>query len=474
MTFTRNEPTNVASPHAGARLDRLPPSNWLRGILGLLFLSWFVEAYDIGLTGSVLPSLTHQYALGTALKMFASISANIGIVIGIVPAGRLADRYGRRNVLIIGTAAYAIFTFSVGLSSGIGWFISLRMLDGMAMGAVFPLPYIFASELCPPTRRGRFTGWADSCLSIGYFLSPLLAIVFIPSVDSSGWRTMFLLGGVPILFAALAWRYLPESPRWLESKGRFTEAEAVLTMIETKTSASLGVALPAFIPKDATKPVAQRGLGAILRPPMRKRSLTLWATFGGTFFVFYAIQTFMPTVVNQMGFTLTSAFAFTAIIVGASIPGKFFEAWVVERWGRRPVIIAFTLAASFAAFAFGFVRGALPVLLLGCLMSFFGIGVDPAVKTYTAESYPTEYRAWGTSTTEGIGRLISGVVGPSFIPILLDNYGVGAVFVLVGAVALAAVIVVARYGHETVGMTLEESSSLDLPNTKIMLRPALR
>ncbi|HEY5438055.1 MAG TPA: MFS transporter [Acidimicrobiales bacterium] len=458
MTTTRNESTDMASPHAGARLDRPPPSNWLRGILGLLFLSWFVEAYDIGLTGSVLPSITHQYALGTAMKVFVSISANIGIVIGIFPAGRLADRYGRRRILIIATTAYAVLTFSVGLSSGLGWFIALRILDGMAMGAVFPLPYIFASELCPPTRRGRYTGWADSCLSIGYFLSPLLAIVLIPNVDSTGWRTMFLIGGVPILFAALAWRYLPESPRWLETKGRFAEANVILDEIESKTSAYLGAPLPPFTAKDAPPPVAQRGLGALLRPSMRRRSLTLWATFGGTFFLFYSIQTFMPTVINQMGFTLTSAFAFTAVIVGASIPGKFFEAWVVERWGRRPVIITFTLAAAIAAFTFGFVRGALPVLALGCLMSFFGIGVDPAVKTYTAESYPTEYRAWGTSTTEGIGRLISGVLGPSLVPILLDNFGVGAVFVLVGTVALAAVFVVLRFGHETNGMTLEESS----------------
>ncbi len=452
------------TPRAAARLDRLPPTAWLRGILALLFLSWFVEAYDIGLTGAVLPSLTHQYALGTAMKVFVAISANIGIVIGILPAGRLADRFGRRRVLIAGTAAYAVLTFAVGLAPGIGWFIGLRMLDGMAMGAVFPLPYVFASEICPPSRRGRFTGWADSCLSIGYFLSPLVALLLIPDVaNTTGWRIMFLIGGLPVVFAIVAWRYLPESPRWLESKGRFAEANAILVRFEERTERALGHPLPALGPDEVPRRgPTQRGFRALMTPPMRRRTLTLWATFGGTFFVFYSIQTFMPTVVNQMGFPLTSAFAFTAIIVGASIPGKFFEAWVVERWGRRPVIIGFTLAAAIAAIIFGFVRGAVPVLLLGCLMSFFGIGVDPAVKTYTAESYPTEYRAWGTATTEGFGRLISGVAGPALIPILLDNFGVGAVFALVGGVALIAVFIVVRFGHETVGMTLENSSTPEL------------
>lgn len=466
MTSLTINPAQSNSSRAGARLDRLPPTPWLRGILALLFLSWFVEAYDIGLTGSVLPSLIHQYALGTTMKVFTSISVNIGIVIGILPAGRLADRFGRRKVLLIGTAAYAVFTFSVAFAHGIGWFIGLRMLDGMAMGAVFPLPYIYASEICPPHRRGRYTGWADSCLSIGYFLSPLLAFVMIPNVDSTGWRTMFLIGGTPILFAILAWKYLPESPRWLESVGRIDEANVILAAIESKAVQTIGGPLPALA-EEIRRPAApqQQGLRAIVRPPMRRRSLTLWATFGGTFFLFYSIQTFMPTVISTMGFTLTSAFGFTAIIVGVSIPGKFVEAWVVERWGRKPVIITFTLIAGIAALTFGFVRGVVPVLLVGGLMSFFGIGVDPAVKAYTAESFPTEYRAWGTATTEGMGRLLSGVIGPSLIPIVLDNWGVGAVFLLVGVVALVAVVIVVRFGHETAGMTLEESS---LPKLRVL------
>lgn len=104
--------------------------------------------------------------------------------------------------------------------------------------------------------------------------------------------------------------------------------------------------------------------------------------------------------------------------------------------------------------------GALPILVIGCLMSFFGIGVDPAVKTYTSESYPTEIRAWGVSTTEGFGRLISGVIGPSFIPAVLTNLGVGAVYALVGTVALVAVVVVTLFGRETKGLTLEQSAEI--------------
>lgn len=448
---------------AADRLDRLPAGWWLRRIMVVLFLSWLIESYDIGLTGSVLPSLTHQFHLTTGMKSLTSIAANIGIVAGIVPAGWLADRFGRKRVLVAGTAAYAVLTFLVGLAPDIGWIIALRIAGGLAMGAVFPLPYVYGSELCPPHIRGRFTGIADAFLSVGYFLSPLLAVWLIPTTASSGWRTMFLLGGIPIIFAVIVAKALPESPRWYEAHGRWDEASAVLDTIEAQAAAELGHDLPPAVPQGVDAPATERlsvreALRVLLGPDRRRSTLMLWVTFGGTFFLFYSVQTFMPTVVHEMGFTLTSSFAFTAVIVGVSLPGKLLEAWVVERWGRKPVIITFTLVAAAAAAAFGFVRGAVPVLILGCLISFFGIGVDPAVKVYTAESYPTRLRAVGTASTEGFGRLLSGVVGPSLIPPLLAVAGVGSVYVLVAAAALVAVAAVAWLGRETGGRTLEASS----------------
>jgi putative MFS transporter len=447
----------AAPVHAAERLDRLPASRWLARVMAILFLGWLVEAYDIGLTGSVLPSLSTVYHLSTGLKSLVAVSSAAGIVLGIGPAGWLADRFGRKRVMVAGTVGYAVLTSLTGLAPDIVVVIVLRVLAGIAMGAVFPLPYVIGAELCPPALRGRYTGIADSFLSLGYFLSPLLALVLIPSAaDNTGWRVMFFLGGLPVIFALLAWKYLPESPRWYEARNRLAESERVLGQIEARVAAELGRPLP---PPDIVSPGAEpavRGSARMLfRPPYLRRSATLWTTFGGIFFVFYSIQTFMPTVVTSMGFSLTSAFLFTALIVGVSIPGKLLEAWLVERWGRRAVIIAFGAVATVAAAVFGFTRGTVAVLLVGCVMSFFGIGADPAVKAYTAESYPTAVRATGTAVTEGFGRLLSGVIGPSLVPLLLAAAGVAAVYSLVAAMALVAVVAVAVFGEETKGRSLE-------------------
>jgi putative MFS transporter len=425
----------------------------------VLFLGWLVESYDIGLTGSVLPSLSHAYHLGTFGKSAVGIASTVGIVIGIVPAGWMADRFGRKQVMIWGTVLYAVLSFVTGFAPTVGTVIVLRLIAGLAMGAVFPLPYAYGSELCPPHVRGRFAGFADCFLSVGYFLSPLAAALLIPSpADETGWRVMFFLGGIPIVFALLAWRYLPESPRWYESMGRFADCERVLSAIETKVQRETGEPLPAVARTHSGETGAQPTVSVrmLFSRMYLRRSVVLWITFGGIFFIFYVIQVFLPTVVEAKGFTLTSSFVFTSVIVAVSIPGKLLEAWVVERWGRRPVIIVFGIAAAVAALLFGFVHGAVPVLIVGCAMSFFGIGVDPAVKTYTAESYPTVLRARGSAVTEGFGRLLSGIVGPALVPPLLVLGGTTAVYIAVGVVALIAVATVVFFGEETAGRSLEQ------------------
>ncbi len=445
---------------AAERLDRLPVSRWLVRLILILFLGWLVESYDIGLIGNVLPSLSHIYHLGTGEKSFIATASTIGIVIGILPAGYLADRFGRKRVFIGGIVTYSVLTFVTGFMTSPTEIAVLRLLAGLGMGAVFPLPYMLGSEFLPAAIRGRFTGLADSFLSVGYFLSPLLAIFLIPSVSSSGWRTMFFLGGIPILFALFVWKWVPESPRWLEMKGHHEKAERVMKQIEAEVQRTAGPLPPVGPPLSVVESPGHVPLRTLLNPMYLKRTIMLWIVFGGSFFIFYAIQLYMPTVIHKLGYTLTSAFVITSIIVGVSISGKYFEAWVIERWGRKPVIISFTGIAAVASILFavlggGKIGGEVLLLVLASIMSFFGIAVDPAVKVYTAESYPTRVRATGTNATEGFGRLIAGVIGPAVIPVLLVSQGVEGAYVLVGAVALIAVAAIALLGVETKGRSLE-------------------
>ena len=381
-------------------------------------------------------------------------------MIGVIPSGIMADRIGRKKMLMLGMGWSTVLTLFCALAPTIGWLVGLRFLAGLGMGAMFPLPYAMMSEFVSSRTRGAFTGIMDSLLSAGYFISPLLGALIIPNMAPDvGWRTLFLLGGLPIVYVLVIAKFLPESPRWFEIKGRREEAEHLMSSIEREVEQQWGRPLPPVGPITPVVVSKQRvPISTLFQREYRTRTLMCWLALGCTFFIFYSIQVFMPTVVSQMGFSLTSAFIFTSIIVGASIPGKILEAWLVEKWGRKPVIISFTLIAVACTFVFGFLRGAVPVLAVGIVMSFFGIGMNPAVKIYVAENYPTRIRATGVATAEAVGRLISGVLAPAYFPFLLASSGVAAAYSFVGVLGLIGVGAVMLFGTETKGRTLEQIS----------------
>jgi putative MFS transporter len=444
------------------RLERLPMSGFHIQIVTIACFAWLIEAFDIGLIGVVLPSL-HQLWQTTPRQtgLLAGITA-LGIVVGVAPSGLFADRYGRKRVLMAGMAWYTIITGLTALAGNIASLIALRFVAGIGMGMMFPIPYAMVSEFVSLHHRGRFTGIMDSFLSLGYFVSPALAAVIIPNTGIDvGWRVFFVLGGIPLLYVALIWWLVPESPRWYETKGRYREAEETMAAIEAKVEDSIGRTLPPFDRAAARAVMVSEErvpVATIFNAEYRKRTIMCWTVLGTTFFIFYAIQLFMPTVVNRMGFSLTTAFVFTSIIVGASIVGKFLEAWLVESWGRKPVIISFTLVALICALFFGFLRNPVLVLAIGAAMSFFGISVDPAVKVYVAENYPTRVRGTGVGFTESIGRLVAGAIAPFYFPLVLASFGTGGAFVFVAMVALVGVIVVWLLGEETKGKLLEDIS----------------
>ncbi|MBO0781670.1 MAG: MFS transporter, partial [Ktedonobacteraceae bacterium] len=145
----------------------------------------------------------------------------------------------------------------------------------------------------------------------------------------------------------------------------------------------------------------------------------------------------------------------TSIIVLASIPGKYAAAYTLERWGRKATLISFTVIAAVSALLFALSQNVTQALIFGMLMSFFGIGVDPAIKIYGAEQYPTSIRAVGVSGFEGIGRLFGGALAPFIMAYILAAGDVLGSYVFVAVLALIGVGTVAIFGRETHGKTIE-------------------
>src|SRR5207302_2915065 len=373
----------------------------------------------------------------------------------------------RKNILITGTAWYAVFSLLCGFAPTPTALVVLRFLAGLGMGAIFPIPYAMAAELTPRHFRGAMTAILDSFLSVGYFAAPLIAFAVIPSMAQEiGWRVLFFIGGFPLLFVPALLKWMPESPRWLEVKGRTFEADAIVSRLEHDIERRTGEQLPPpqFEAKGVTGNLdsgAKRSTRPggryhqILERPYLKRTVMMWVAFSCILFIFYAIQTYTPTVLIQQGYANSMAFLLTAIIVIASIPGKYAAAFAVERFGRKATLIWFTGAAAVAAVLFGFLHN--PVLSLSCgiILAFFGIGVDPVIKIYGAEQYPTRIRETGIGLFEGVGRFFGGALAPFIMAFLLAGSGVPGSYLFVALLALVGIGAIALLGTETKGRTID-------------------
>ncbi|MCY0898376.1 MAG: MFS transporter [Firmicutes bacterium] len=417
--------------------------------LVLAAIAWFIESYDIGLVSVVLlPFKTLFHLTGSETGLLVA-SATVGIVVGVVPSGYLADRLGRKRLLVAALIWYSLLTAAAGFSPGWRTVLLLRFFAGLGLGAMFPLPYTLLAELSPKRVRGRVAGILDAFLSVGYFAAPLLGGWIMGRVGlMTGWRILFFLGGLGVVYGAILARWLPESPRWLMAQGRQMEADRVMSYMGREAREELTA--------QRIDPRPKAPVGVLWSKPYRRRTVMLWLAFPSILFVFYAIMNFMPTILVKERIDDTLALEFAALIMAASIPGKLVEAWLVEKIGRKAVIVSFTVIAAVAAVVFPAVRSPAGLIAIGMVLAFFGVSVDPAIKIFSAEQYPTAIRGTGVGMTEGVGRLLGGALAPYIMALMLSSSGIRGSFLFIAAVALVGALAVLAFGRETGGLVLEE------------------
>ena len=411
------------------RLDALPFTREHRRVLVGSGLGWALDAMDVGLISFVLAQLAVQWNTTDAELSWIASAGFIGMAIGAVLGGLLADRIGRRQVFALTLLVYGLATGASALSGSVAVLIAWRFVVGLGLGGELPVASTLVSEFAPPRIRGRIIVFLESFWAIGWTLSAVIGFLVVPS-SADGWRWALAIGAAPAVYAVVVRLRLPESVRYLESRGRFQEAESTVRRFEKSagvTAARDDLALPAAMSPGPTIPAAKTRVTALWSRVLRRRTGALWLVWFCVNFSYYGAFIWLPTILVASGFSLVRSFAYTLIITVAQLPGYAASAYLIERWGRRRTLAVFLIGSALSAALFGVAGDATQVIGAGMLLSFFNLGAWGALYAVTPELYPTRIRATGAGWAAGIGR-IAAILAPLAVPSLRETGGTGLLF----------------------------------------------
>ena len=424
-----------------------------------------VEALDIGSLSIIFPGVKNVWHLVPAQIGMLAASSALGIAVGMIPAGRLADRLGRKRLLVGGVLWFCAGTMLSAAAPNYATLVLLRGLSGLGMAPAFIMPYAIVSEFVSATTRTAFAGLLETALGIGYLLPPILGILVMPHfAPDVAWRVFLVIAGLPVVYVGVIIHYLPESPRWLSRMGRHDEAERIVSAIEQQVETSTGTKLPE--PEIAPETLLAVGahvpatsfaaLGTVWRPPYLMRTVAMICGALSTFSMFYVGVNYVPSLFIERHMAMTNAFLFTLVIAAVQIPGKMLNGLVAELVGRKAIYLIYTIPAAIGAYEFG--QSSTPLAMLGwaSLFLFCASGSAPSYKMWYAEQYPTPIRATGQATVEAIGgRLVGGVIWTMAFPIIVAAWGIAATMSILSVMAILACLIVVVFAPETYRRSVE-------------------
>ena len=431
-----------------SRIENLPIGKFHYTLLWVVGLGWMFDALDTGIIAFILTTLVKDWALTPAESGWIVSIGFIGMAIGAVCSGGLADRFGRKTMFATTLLIYSLATAACAFAPNLTWLLVFRFIVGIGLGGQLPVAVTLVSEYIPSHVRGRFIVLLESFWGLGWLVAALVSYFVIPKF---GWQIAFLMGGLPALYVYVIIKKIPESIPYLINRGRIDEAHELVQEIERQAGVPV-------IEHLVVRPVAEKqrvSFKQLWSGAFARRSLMLWLIWFGIVFSYYGIFTWLPSLLVKQGYTVVQSFEYVLIMILAQLPGYVCAAWLIERLGRKATLASFITACAISAYLFGQADSMFSVMVWGCLMSFFNLGAWGVLYTYTPEQYPANIRAFGAGWASAIGR-IGGIAAPIVVThMMVGHDGFHQVFMMFTLVLLAVALVIVVLGEETQGKTLE-------------------
>jgi MFS transporter, putative metabolite:H+ symporter len=457
---TRNAPEEsqiVASNNIAARLERLPFSSWHVQARIIIGFATFFDGFGLQAITFVMPVLLIAWSLKPQQVGVIIAAGFAGALIGTLAVGPLAEHFGRLRIAGMTIVVFGVMSIFCALAWNPESLMVFRFIQGIGLGGEVPIAAAYISEIARAQSRGRFFALYELVFPLGLLSTALLGYWLVPRF---GWQTMFWIGAAPAALIFFLRRMLPESPRWLASKGRLREADEIVSAVERRIMVDRELPpLPAVQAVAPGAPQKSRWL-EIFEGIYLRRTLVVWVLWIACYINTYGLITWLPTLYRGVfHLPLSTALGYGLITQGVGFIGSTICALVIDSVGRKLWFTVAFFGAACSLYSLWFFGTVSATAVLVCASaSFFFIGsVALILYLYTSELYPTRIRAFGCSIASAWLRLAS-TIGPILVGVVVAKDGVRPVFVLFGTIALAGALVAAFGSIETKAQILEKLS----------------
>jgi putative MFS transporter len=434
-----------------ARLDALPITGTHRRAAIVVGVGLFFEFYELFLASVLSTVLVSRFALAQADLAPLLASTFVGMFLGALVVGRFADRVGRRPAFLFNLAVYSLFSLVGAFSPDATFLLVTRFFAGVGLGAELPLADTYLTEMLPARHRGRIIAVA---YTVGFLGVPAVGFMARGLVNEvvlgiPGWRLLLVIGAVGAAVVFVLRRNLVESPGWLHEVGRREEAERIVAGMEAEAGVVVGTAVDTV-----DEPKRGARIAELFGRRYRRRTgmmivFQLFQTVG-----YYGFGTMVPLVLAAKGFAVSKSLLFTAMTFVGYPVGSAVSLPLVERFERRNLVVAATLAMAVFGLLFGYSDGMALIVLFGFLYTAASNVFSNAFHIYQAEIFPTAVRSTAASGTYSLSRLATAAMPFALVP-LLRHEGPLVLFVVVAGAMVVVALDIALLGPRTTGRSLD-------------------
>ena len=437
----------------GSVVDKAKFTSFHFNVVAWCLLIILFDGYDLAINGVVLPLLMQEWGLSAVQAGMLASTALAGMMFGAMFFGSLADKIGRKKVIMICIVLFSGLTFAGGFASNPTEFAILRFFAGLGIGGVMPNLVALTSEYAPQKMRSTLVTTMFSGYAVGGVMAALLGSWFTPNF---GWQIMFFIAGIPLFLLPLIWKFLPESLAFIVKENKQEEARRIACRLAPDLSVNEKMIFT--LPKVDIPEAAN--VASLFRRGRTTNTLLFWLAFFTCLLTMYALSSWLPKLMMAAGYSMDNSLMFMMVMNIGAVVGIIGGGILADRFHLKPVLMCLGMLGGIVMSLMGFQSNQFLLYILVFLAGAASIGSQMLLYSYVAQYYPLAIRSTGIGWSSAIGRM-GAIVGPILIGSLLGmslpayiNFIVVGIPVLITAIAIALIVQEDKSEKIAVGSTV--------------------